>query len=118
MTVGGQRRTWPVAQADLFVGNAGTAMRFLAAALCLGHGRYRLDGTARMRERPIQDLVDGLGALGAQVRCERDGGCPPVVIEADGLPGGTAYVRGSRSSQFLSALLHVAPYAARDVTIV
>jgi 3-phosphoshikimate 1-carboxyvinyltransferase len=118
MTVRGRRGTWPVLDADLFVGNAGTAMRFLTAAVCLGRGRYRLDGTARMRERPIQDLVDGLGALGVQIRCERDGGCPPVVIQAQGLPGGTARIRGSRSSQFLSALLQVAPYAARDVTIV
>ena len=117
VVVRGQRGSWSVPGADLFVGNAGTAMRFLTAAVCLGHGRYRLDGTPRMRERPIQDLVDGLDALGAQIRCEQDGGCPPVVIDADGLPGGTAHVRGSRSSQFVSALLHVAPYARRDVTI-
>lgn len=118
MTVRGRRGTWPIATADLFVGNAGTAMRFLAAALCLGHGRYRVDGTARMRERPIQDLVDGLRALGAQITCERDSGCPPVAIHASGLPGGSARIPGTRSSQFVSALLQVAPYAARDVTIV
>lgn len=117
VVVRGQRGAWPVRDADVFVGNAGTAMRFLTAALCLGRGRYRLDGTARMRERPIQDLIDGLRALGADIRCEHDGGCPPVMINADGLAGGAAHIRGSRSSQFLSALLHVAPYARRDVTI-
>jgi len=108
---------WPAREADLFVGNAGTAMRFLVAALCLGHGRYRIDGTARMRERPILDLVDALRQLGARIACENDSGCPPVVVEADGLPGGEANVSGRRSSQFLSALLQAAPYARRDVTV-
>ncbi len=117
LDVAGQGGQWPATEADLFVGNAGTAMRFLLAALCLGHGRYRIDGSARMRERPIQDLVDGLQQLGARVRCERATGCPPVVVEADGLPGGAAEIAGARSSQYLSALLQVAPYAARDVTV-
>src|SRR6185436_19816523 len=101
---------------DLQVGNAGTTMRFLAAALCLGRGRYRIDGSARMRERPIQDLLDALTVLGARVRSESGSGCPPVSIEAEGLAGGAVEVRGERSSQFLSAVLQVAPYAARDVT--
>lgn len=117
VVVRGQRGTWPAQGAELFVGNAGTAMRFLTAAVSLGRGRYRLDGTARMRERPLQDLVDGLRGLGATARCEQDNGCPPVVIEADGLPGGATRVRGGHSSQFLSALLHVAPYARGDVTL-
>jgi 3-phosphoshikimate 1-carboxyvinyltransferase len=117
MTVRGRRGTWPTAGADLFVGNAGTAMRFLTAAVCLGRGRYRLDGTARMRERPIQDLVDGLAALGAQIRCEQESGCPPVVVDAQGLAGGDVTIAGSRSSQYLSALLQVAPYARRDVRV-
>jgi 3-phosphoshikimate 1-carboxyvinyltransferase len=108
---------WTAPTADLYVGNAGTAMRFLAAACCLGHGRYRLDGTARMRERPIQDLVDGLRQLGAAISCESASGAPPVVIEAAGLPGGAIELAAERSSQFLSAVLQVAPYAARDVTI-
>lgn len=118
VTLRGGGGRWPARGAELFVGNAGTAMRFLAAAACLGQGRFRLDGSARMRERPIQDLVDGLTALGTRVRCESDGGCPPLVVDADGLPGGRAEVRASRSSQYVSALLHVAPYAARDVTLV
>jgi 3-phosphoshikimate 1-carboxyvinyltransferase len=113
----GRKGEWPVEQADLFVGNAGTAMRFLLAALCLGHGRYRIDGTPRMRERPIQDLVDALAQLGARLRCEQGTGCPPVVVDATGLGGGSAGVRGDRSSQFLSALLQVAPYASNDVAI-
>ncbi len=109
---------WTAGTAELFVGNAGTAMRFLVAALCLGQGRYRIDGTARMRERPIDDLVAALRQLGGQLRCEADNGCPPVLVEAAGLAGGTAELDAGRSSQFLSAVLQVAPYAARDVTIV
>ncbi|MBI1817784.1 MAG: 3-phosphoshikimate 1-carboxyvinyltransferase [Deltaproteobacteria bacterium] len=108
---------WPVVNAVLDARAAGTAMRFLTAALCVGRGHYRLDGTARMRERPIQDLLDALSQLGARVRSEHDTGCPPVVIDARGLPGGTATVAGDKSSQFLSALLMAAPYAQRDVTI-
>jgi 3-phosphoshikimate 1-carboxyvinyltransferase len=117
LRVVGRGGQWPVAQADLQVGNAGTTMRFLAAALCLGRGRYRIDGSARMRERPIQDLLDALTALGARVRSEQGSGCPPVSIEAGGLAGGAVEVRGDRSSQFLSAVLQVAPYAQRDVTV-
>jgi 3-phosphoshikimate 1-carboxyvinyltransferase len=114
LTIGGCGGRWPAAHADLFVGNAGTAMRFLVAALCLGRGRYRIDGSARMRARPIAELVDALRQLGADVSCAA--GAPPV--EAAGpLRGGRTELSAARSSQFLSALLHVAPYAARDVTI-
>lgn len=108
---------WPAREADLFVGNAGTAMRFLTAALCLGSGRYRIDGSARMRERPIEELLDGLRQLGAHLRSELGSGCPPVVVDANGLAGGEAALRAERSSQFLSALLQVAAYARREVTL-
>lgn len=107
----------PASSADLFVGNAGTAMRFLVAALCLGRGRFRIDGSARMRERPIQDLLGALEQLGARARSESGRGTPPVLVEADGLPGGRARIAGERSSQFLSALLMVAPYAKLGVTV-
>jgi 3-phosphoshikimate 1-carboxyvinyltransferase len=115
LCVDGCGGTWPVTEAELFVGNAGTAMRFLTAALCLGDGRYRLDGSPRMRERPIGELVDALAQLGATATCV--GGVPPVVSRGGGLRGGRAELSADRSSQFLSALLQVAPYAARDVTI-
>ncbi|NLF68247.1 MAG: 3-phosphoshikimate 1-carboxyvinyltransferase [Candidatus Anammoximicrobium sp.] len=107
----------PAAEADLFLANSGTSIRFLTALTTLGHGRFRLDGVERMRERPIQDLLDGLRQLGADVRSEFDNGCPPVVVLADGLPGGSAAVRGNVSSQFLSGLLMAAPYARRDVLV-
>ena len=73
---------------DLFLGNAGTAMRPLAAALCMGKGKFVLDGVPRMRERPIADLIDGLQQLGAEVTCVSETGCPPVTINANGLNGG------------------------------
>ena len=77
---------------DLYLGNAGTAMRPLAAALCMGTGKFVLDGVPRMRERPIADLVDGLKQLGADVSCVEETGCPPVTIHAKGLKGGTVRV--------------------------
>ena len=73
---------------ELFLGNAGTAMRPLAAALCMGKGKFVLDGVPRMRERPIADLIDGLQQLGADVTCVEETGCPPVTINANGLKGG------------------------------
>jgi 3-phosphoshikimate 1-carboxyvinyltransferase len=106
---------FPAENADLYVGNAGTAMRFLVAALCLGRGRYRIDGTARMRERPIQDLLDALQQLGGS--CRAPSGCPPVVVEASGLAGGHVRIAAHQSSQFLSAVLLVAPYARGPVQI-
>ena len=114
LTIDGGGGCWPVPEAELFVGNAGTAMRFLVAAACLGAGPYKIDGSARMRERPIGELVDALRQLGADVVCA--GGTPPVTVRG-GLAGGRAELSAARSSQFLSALLHVAPYAARDVTL-
>jgi 3-phosphoshikimate 1-carboxyvinyltransferase len=107
----------PKPSAELFLGNSGTSMRFLTAALALGQGRYRLDGTARMRERPIEDLLMTLRSLGVRVTSERSNGCPPVFIESDGLASGRVSVRGDTSSQFLSGLLMAAPLAEGDVTI-
>lgn len=107
----------PVAAADLWLENSGTSIRFLTALCILGTGRFRLDGNARMRERPIGDLVAALNQLGAQVTCELDNGCPPVVVNAAGLPGGEAQVAGSLSSQYLSALLMAAPAARAPVVI-
>jgi 3-phosphoshikimate 1-carboxyvinyltransferase len=107
----------PEPQADLFVANSGTTMRFLTALVALGHGEYRLDGVPRMRERPIGDLVAALDQLGANLQCEGANNCPPVVVRADGLVGGRATIRGDISSQFLSGLLMAAPYAVRDVQL-
>ena len=115
MTVTGRGGLIPAARAELFIGNAGTAARFLSAFLTLGHGEYILDGDARMRERPIADLVDALTQLGAGVTCAD--GFPPLAIHASGLTGGRARLAGDISSQFLSGLLMVAPYADSPVEI-
>ncbi len=104
-------------EADLWLENSGTSIRFLTALCALGDGRFRLDGSSRMRERPIGDLVDALKSLGAGVACETDSNCPPVVVEGSGLAGGKTTVDGSLSSQFLSALLMASPCAARPVDI-
>jgi 3-phosphoshikimate 1-carboxyvinyltransferase len=117
MRVAGQGGRIPASSADLFVGNSGTTVRFLAALVALGHGKYRLDGAPRMRQRPIGDLLEGLRQLGASAASEPGTGCPPVIVEARGLPGGRATVRGDVSSQFLSGLLIAAPYAAQPVEL-
>ena len=115
MTVSGLGGRIPSQKAELFIGNAGTAARFLSAFLTLGEGEYILDGDPRMRERPIGDLISALTQLGAEL--ERTNQCPPVHITAAGLPGGKAKIAGNISSQFLSALLMVAPYARSPVEI-
>jgi 3-phosphoshikimate 1-carboxyvinyltransferase len=101
----------PAHDGDLFIGGAGTAMRFLAAFLTLGCGRFRLDGNARMRERPIGELVDALRRLGINARSEHGNDCPPIVLEPRGrdFEGGTTMVDAHDSSQFASALLLPAP---------
>jgi 3-phosphoshikimate 1-carboxyvinyltransferase len=116
VTVLGLAGRLPAAEAELFVGNAGTAARFLTAMLTLGHGSYVLDGNARMRERPLADLLDALRQLGA--RLDSPTSCPPVRVHAAGLPGGRARVAGDVSSQFLSGLLLVAPYAQSPVELI
>ena len=105
------------APVELFLGNAGTAMRSLTAALTLGHGEFVLRGEERMRERPILDLVEALQSLGADVSYEETEGYPPVRIKADGLKGGSVSVRGNISSQYLTALLICAPYCREPLHI-
>lgn len=120
MLVSGLGGRIPAARADLFTGNAGTAARFLTAMLTLGKGSFTLDGDARMRERPIGDLVIALNQLGANVKAGEGKGssdCPPVKIISSGLPGGKTTIAGNISSQFLSALLMVSPYASLPVEI-
>jgi 3-phosphoshikimate 1-carboxyvinyltransferase len=105
----------PTSQANLYVANSGTTMRFLTALVTLGNGEYHLDGIPRMRARPIGDLVASLESLGANIHCID--GCPPVVVHAAGLAGGSTTIHGNVSSQFLSGLLMTAPYALNGVTI-
>jgi 3-phosphoshikimate 1-carboxyvinyltransferase len=109
---------FPVKQADLFLGNAGTAFRPLTAALALSGGEYRLSGVPRMHERPIGDLVDGLRELGADIEYLGNEGYPPLAVHAGRLtPGGVVRVRGDVSSQFLTALLMALPLGGRETVI-
>jgi 3-phosphoshikimate 1-carboxyvinyltransferase len=108
---------WPAKSAELFIGNSGTSIRFLTAALAVGDGIYRLDGIHRMRERPIGDLLATLSQLGARAFSETNNACPPVILHASGLTGGGASVRGDVSSQFLSGLLMALPYAREAVEL-
>ena len=107
----------PSRQAELFAGNSGTTIRFLTALLATVDGQFRLDGVPRMRQRPIGDLIGALNQLGTNAWCTNGDDCPPVQIESTGLSGGSATVRGSISSQFLSALLMAAPYAQTPVEV-
>lgn len=103
----------PNKRADLFLGNAGTAMRPLAAMLAWAGGHYTLDGVARMRERPIGDLVDALNALGARVSYGATAGYPPLnIAPAQAVNSDTVQIRGDTSSQFVSSLLMAAPLIA------
>ncbi len=106
----------PATSGQLFIGNSGTSIRFLTAALAVGTGIFRLDGVPRMRQRPIADLLQTLAQLGVRAYSESNNGCPPVVLHAAGIGqanGGVsiANVRGDVSSQFLSGLLMALPYS-------
>jgi 3-phosphoshikimate 1-carboxyvinyltransferase len=103
--------------APLFTGNSGTTARFLTAAACLAEGPVTIDGTARMRERPIDDLTRALAQLGAESEILGVRGCPPVRVAGGGLRGGHATIDASRSSQYVSAVLLAAPYAQQDVAL-
>jgi 3-phosphoshikimate 1-carboxyvinyltransferase len=103
---------------ELFLGNAGTAMRPLCAALCLGNNSYHLTGEERMEERPIGDLVDALRQAGAEIKYIKNEGFPPLKINGCGLKGGEIRIDGSVSSQFLTAFLMAAPMAGGDSTII
>lgn len=116
ITLTGEGGTIPARMADLFIGNAGTAARFLTAFLTVGSGMYTVDGDARMRERPMQDLVESLTVLGASLQTAN--GKLPLKVVANGLRGGRTIVAGDISSQFLSALLMVAPCARNPVEII
>jgi 3-phosphoshikimate 1-carboxyvinyltransferase len=108
----------PSHQAELFCGNSGTTIRFLTALCSLGRGEFILDGVARMRQRPIAALTGLLKNLGARVSHSPEAeGFPPVQVNADGLGGGIVRYGSEASSQFLSAVLMVAPYARHEVRI-
>ncbi|MES3008520.1 MAG: 3-phosphoshikimate 1-carboxyvinyltransferase [Pseudomonadota bacterium] len=103
---------------EIFLGNAGTAMRPLCAMLCAGQGDFILKGEPRMYERPIGDLVDCLRACGANIDYLGNAGYPPLHIHGAGLRGGQVSIKGNISSQFLTAMLMAAPFCNGDLEIV
>ena len=103
--------------ADLFCGNSGTTIRFLTALCSVGHGSYRLDGVARMRQRPIRQLVDLLRNMGVRINYLMEEGFAPIEVLADGLAGGIARFGAAQSSQFLSAVVQACPYARHEARI-
>lgn len=113
----GQGGFFPNTEASIHCGNAGTVIRFLAAACAAAQGDYRLDGSARMRQRPLGDLVSALIDLGAAITFEQQTGYCPLHIRGRGLRGGPVTLRDPQSSQFVSAILLAAPRAVRDVLI-
>jgi 3-phosphoshikimate 1-carboxyvinyltransferase len=118
VAVEGCNGCFPAKQADLFLGNAGTALRPLTAVLAMCGGHYKLSGVPRMHERPIGDLVDALRSLGADIRYLGSEGYPPLEIKPAMLRDGSKVrVRGDVSSQFLTALLMALPLAGRQITI-
>ena len=108
----------PVSSADLYIGNSGTTSRSLTAYVSLGHGKFVIDGDEPMRrERPISDLLGALRQIGVSARAQFENGHLPVIVEADGLAGGKTRLDISKSSQFLTALLLIAPYAKNGMEI-
>jgi 3-phosphoshikimate 1-carboxyvinyltransferase len=105
-------------RSEIYLGNNGTAIRLLTGAVSLGEGPFDLTGDRRLRERPLKPLLSALAFLGAESITERDLGYPPVTVMGGGLRGGEVIFRDIESSQYVSALLIAAPYAAGDVTIV
>jgi 3-phosphoshikimate 1-carboxyvinyltransferase len=113
---GGGGKFQPVKEA-LYVGNAGTAMRFLTPALLLGAGGTVIDGNERMRKRPIGDLVEALSRAGAEIEYLREPGYPPLKVHGGGIEGGRLKLRGDSSSQFLSGLLIAGAYARKPLEV-
>jgi 3-phosphoshikimate 1-carboxyvinyltransferase len=102
----------PTAQGEIFLGNNGTATRFLTSVAALGQGRFHISGSERMAQRPILPLMEALRGWQVAITSDADNGCPPLTIEGKGLAGGRTVLAAGQSSQYLSSLLLVAPYAA------
>ncbi len=116
-TVGGTDGALRAPSETLDVHASGTAARFLTALATLADGPAVVDGVARIRERPVSDLVDTLRSLGAEIEIQGENGCPPVRTLGGGLRGGEALIDAGKSSQYVSAVLLAAPYAREDVTL-
>lgn len=101
----------------IFVGNAGTTMRFLCSFAALSPGEAFIDGNWRMQKRPLNYLIQGLSDLGVIIKSVKNNGCPPVKIEGRNFTGGQTTIGGDKSSQYFTSILLSAPYAKNDLTI-
>ncbi|MBC7783955.1 MAG: 3-phosphoshikimate 1-carboxyvinyltransferase [Burkholderiales bacterium] len=117
ITITGQNGRIIPSGAELSCGNSGTTIRFLTALCCLGRGEFVLDGVPRMRQRPIGPLVTMLRNMGARIEHLGDDGFPPVRVLADRFAGGIVRYGSETSSQFLTAVLQIAPFARNEVII-
>ncbi len=102
---------------DIFLGNNGTATRFLTSVTALGKGTFHITGSERMSQRPIAPLMEALHGWNVAITSDAANGCPPLTIEAKGLSGGKTILPEGKSSQYLSSLLLVAPFAATPATL-
>jgi 3-phosphoshikimate 1-carboxyvinyltransferase len=101
----------------IYLGNSGSSMRFLTAVAALGQGTYRLTGTPRLCERPMDELLEALQGLGVQATSEKGNDCPPIIVSGGNFMGGKTSLSGAVSSQYLSALLLIGPLAPQGVEI-
>jgi 3-phosphoshikimate 1-carboxyvinyltransferase len=116
-TVSGNGGKLATPENEIFLGNNGTATRFLTSVVALGNGSFQIDGEERMRERPIDPLMEALQGWGVDIVSINNTGCPPLKVESKGLTGGATILPEGKSSQYLSSLLLVAPYAAKASTL-
>jgi 3-phosphoshikimate 1-carboxyvinyltransferase len=116
LTIQGCGGQVPVSTANLYIANSGTTVRFLTSILASMQGTFTLDGVPRMQQRPINDLVQALNELGADVQCASNG-CPPVTINASGFSQTTSHIAGNISSQFLSGLILAIGNSPRDIEL-
>ncbi len=117
VTITGLGGEIPAREAELFLGNSGTSMRFLTALCAVGRGTFRLDGTQAMRKRPIGPLLEGLRQLGVEAVAENDDDCPPIRVSSTGLESGRARMPGNLSSQYFTALAMILPAARGEFRI-
>lgn len=116
-TVGGTGGRLTTPAEPIFLGNNGTATRFLTSVVALGHGLFTITGEKRMEERPIGPLMTALSGWGVDIRSIRGTGCPPLAIRARGIEGGRTVLPEGKSSQYLSSLLLVGPYARKGAIL-
>ncbi len=116
-TVQGRGGSIVTPEKEIFLGNNGTATRFLTSVAALGRGTFRISGDERMAERPILPLMEALQGWGVDIVSINNNGCPPLLINANGLSGGRTVLPEGKSSQYLSSLLLVGPYARQPAEL-